>query len=78
MADSGGPLRAMAVFNAQLDVFELLQLQTVEGPSVDCIRSGKAVIKADLRDARRTVAPLCGGECATWVPVGVCAPAAPP
>jgi len=50
MVDSGGPLRAMAVSNAQLDVFELLQLQTVEGPSVDCIRSGKAVIKSDLRD----------------------------
>jgi len=48
-ADSGRPLRAMAVSHSRLDVFELLQLQTVEGPSVDCVRNGNVVINSDLR-----------------------------
>ena len=39
----------MAVSHNQVDVLELFQLQSVEGPCVDCVRTGTAVINSDLR-----------------------------
>ncbi len=53
LIDSQAKLRVVASTNEQSDWMELMQLQSDEGPCVDCLRSGAAVSVADLDDAGR-------------------------
>jgi GAF domain-containing protein len=48
----GGKLRFMAASNPTGRMLELLQIQTAEGPCVDCYRTGQPVVNADLDHAR--------------------------
>jgi GAF domain-containing protein len=48
----GGKLRFMAASNPTARMLELLQIQTAEGPCVDCYRSGHPVVNADLNQAQ--------------------------
>jgi transcriptional regulator with GAF, ATPase, and Fis domain len=51
LADSRGRLRVVASSNEESDWTELLQVQTDEGPCVDCVRTGQPVTVTDLDDA---------------------------
>ena len=53
LIDAHSKLRVVASTNEQSDWMELMQLQSDEGPCVDCLRSGAAVSVADLDDAAR-------------------------
>jgi GAF domain-containing protein len=46
-----GQLRVVASSNEESDWTELLQVQTDEGPCVDCVRTGEPVTVTDLDDA---------------------------
>ncbi len=63
-ADSHGRLRVVASSNKESDWTELLQVQTDEGPCVDCVRTGQPVTVTDLGSATvrwpRLVATLAG------------------
>lgn len=48
LAAPGQDLRLLASSSEQLRVVELFELQASEGPSLDCYRSGKAVVNQDL------------------------------
>jgi GAF domain-containing protein len=52
LADHHGELRFMAASNESGEMLDLLQLQTQEGPCLDCFRSGEPVVDADLSGAR--------------------------
>lgn len=45
-------LRVMASSSASAHALELLEAQNREGPCVDCLRLGEAVVNADLAEAR--------------------------
>ena len=49
LADTEGRLRVMAASNEEAELLELFQVQSDEGPCLDCYSSGDAVINADLR-----------------------------
>jgi GAF domain-containing protein len=51
LADHQGELRFMAASNESGAMLDLLQLQTQEGPCLDCYVSGEAVVDADLSAA---------------------------
>ena len=51
LSDERDQVRFMASSNASGELMELLQLQRAEGPCVDCIVTGEAVLNADLVDA---------------------------
>lgn len=51
LADHAGELRFMAASDESVEMLELLQLQTQEGPCLDCYVSGEAVVDADLSSA---------------------------
>jgi GAF domain-containing protein len=51
LADHGGELRFMAASNESGAMLDLLQLQTHEGPCLDCYVSGEPVVDADLAGA---------------------------
>ena len=53
LADSECNLRVVASSNEDAKVMELLQLQTDQGPCVDCCRTGAPVCVPDLADAAR-------------------------
>ena len=44
LADEGGTLRVMASSNERAHLLELFELQSDEGPCLDCYRSGRALI----------------------------------
>ncbi|SDP93480.1 GAF domain-containing protein [Lentzea jiangxiensis] len=48
LSDQRGGLRVMAYSSAKAQMLELFQLQASEGPCLDCVRSGEAVLVADL------------------------------
>ena len=48
LGDPTGALRLMAATSEALEVVELSQLQTDEGPCLDCYRSGAPVVAPDL------------------------------
>ncbi|MFD3581714.1 GAF and ANTAR domain-containing protein [Streptomyces sp. NPDC058683] len=48
LADHDGALRVMAASDEQVRLLELFQLQSDEGPCLECFRSGTPVIVADL------------------------------
>jgi hypothetical protein len=50
LADNHGTLRVMASSSEAMHVIELYQLQSDEGPCLDCYRTGRAVINQTLRD----------------------------
>src|SRR6478672_2546420 len=52
LAGPGRRLRFMAASNLSGRELELLQLQSSEGPCLDCFNSGEPVVNADLRQAR--------------------------
>jgi GAF domain-containing protein len=47
----GGKLRYMAASNPTGRMLDLLQIQTAEGPCVECYRTGSPVVNADLNRA---------------------------
>jgi GAF domain-containing protein len=49
LADSEGRLRVMAASDEQAELLELFQVQSDEGPCLDCYGTGNAVINSDLR-----------------------------
>src|SRR5688500_16044732 len=49
LADRDGRLRVMAASDEQVELLELFQVQSEEGPCLDCYGSGDAVINSDLR-----------------------------
>jgi GAF domain-containing protein len=51
LADHRGELRFMAASNESGAMLDLLQLQTQEGPCLDCFVSGEPVVDADLSGA---------------------------
>ncbi|GAB3254755.1 GAF and ANTAR domain-containing protein [Nocardioides dilutus] len=51
LADHEGELRFMAASDESVEMLELLQLQTREGPCLDCYVSGEPVVDADLSGA---------------------------
>ena len=52
LADHHGQLRFMAASDEQGKLLELLQLQTEEGPCLDCFHSRRPVVNADLTEAQ--------------------------
>src|SRR5205814_6484469 len=53
LTDQRGTLRLVAASTEQTRLLELLQLQTDDGPCVDCFRTGRPVAVADLATAER-------------------------
>jgi transcriptional regulator with GAF, ATPase, and Fis domain len=53
LADSQRALRVVACSHEDAEVMELLQLQSDQGPCVECLRTGEPVSVADLADAAR-------------------------
>ncbi len=52
LTDHHDQLRLIAASNESGEMLELLQLQNAEGPCLDCFRTGRAVVNADLASAR--------------------------
>ena len=64
LADHRNELRFMAATNESGEILDLLQLQNVEGPCLECFLSGEPVINVDLdgsRDRWPTFAPVALG-----------------
>jgi len=53
LADSRGELRVVAASSEAARLLELFQLQSDQGPCLDCFRSGRAVAAIDLSADRR-------------------------
>src|SRR3989337_351503 len=53
VTDGAGRLRVVAASSERTRLLELFQLQTDEGPCVDCFRTATAVSVEDLATARR-------------------------
>jgi len=51
LATPGGDLRVMASSSQAMRVLELFELQTQEGPCMDCYRTGEPILNQDLRTA---------------------------
>ncbi|MEO6411674.1 MAG: GAF and ANTAR domain-containing protein [Pedococcus sp.] len=51
LADAHGQLQYMAASAESVKLLELFQLQYLEGPCLDCFRTGTAVINTDLHEA---------------------------
>jgi GAF domain-containing protein len=51
LASPAGDLQFIASSNESMRTLELFQVQTDEGPCVDCFRSGKAIVNVALADA---------------------------
>lgn len=52
LSDQHGHLRVVASTSDRAQVVELLELQSAEGPSLDCLTTGRAVANVDLAVAR--------------------------
>lgn len=52
LADPHGQLQYMASSATNVKLLELFQLQYLEGPCLDCFRTGAAVVNSDLHQAR--------------------------
>jgi GAF domain-containing protein len=49
LADGEGNLRAMTSSNEAMRIVELFEVQSQEGPCLDCYRTGRPVVNQDLR-----------------------------
>lgn len=54
LADQRGGLQVMASSTEEARLLELYQVQNNEGPCLDCFRSGRPVVRADLPAMRRS------------------------
>ena len=61
LGDARRELRAVAASDEAAHVMELLQLQSDEGPCLDCFQTAAPVSVADLDRGRRPVADIRGG-----------------
>jgi transcriptional regulator with GAF, ATPase, and Fis domain len=52
LADPAGRLQVMAASDERAEMIELFQVQSLDGPCLDCYRQGEPVINADLRLAQ--------------------------
>ena len=71
-----GDLRVIASSSEAMRIVELFELQSDEGPCVDCFRTGVPVVNQDL-DGRRPLAPLRRGGHRGRLRFGACAADAP-
>ena len=53
LADARGTLRVVASSNEQTRILELFEIQSQEGPCLDCYRSGEPVIEENLEESER-------------------------
>jgi transcriptional regulator with GAF, ATPase, and Fis domain len=53
VADERGILRVVGSSNEQTRMLELFEIQSQEGPCLDCYRTGQSVVEEDLDSARR-------------------------
>jgi GAF domain-containing protein len=53
LADPQGHLRVMAASTERMRLLELFEVQSSEGPCLDCYRRGEAVLNVDLNDTLR-------------------------
>ena len=53
LADPQGHLRVMAASTERMHMLDLFEVQTSEGPCLDCYRSGDAVLNVELERAGR-------------------------
>src|SRR4029077_1129803 len=51
LGDGTGALRLMAATSEAVELVELFQIQSDEGPCLDCYRTGDLVVVADLSEA---------------------------
>ena len=58
LAAPDGDLRVMASSSEAMRVLELFELQSQEGPCLDCYRTGAPVVNQDLATVERPLAPL--------------------
>lgn len=63
LADGDGNLRAMTSSNDAMRVVELFEIQSQQGPCLDCYRTGQAVVNQDLA--------ILNGRWPTFAPVAV-------
>ena len=52
LAAPGGELQVIASSSETMQMLELLQIQSNEGPCVDCFRSGEAIVNQSLAESR--------------------------
>ncbi|MEO5898626.1 MAG: GAF and ANTAR domain-containing protein [Ilumatobacteraceae bacterium] len=71
LVDEAGHLRVVGASSEQVRLLELFQLQNEEGPCLDCFRTGRVVIEADLATA--TAWPLFAAESVAAGLPSVCA-----
>ena len=76
LADPQGHLRVMAASTERMRLLELFEVQSSEGPCLDCYRRGEAVLDVDL-----TTRSAGGRRTPRWrdrgLPDGACAAVAP-
>ena len=60
LAGPDGELRVMASSSEAMRVLELFELQSKEGPCLDCYRSGRPVMNQDLATVDQSLAPVRG------------------
>jgi len=53
LTDHDGVLTVVATSSEQVRLLELFQIQNEEGPCHECLRTGRPVVAADLREANR-------------------------
>ena len=70
LTDHRGQLRFMASSNESGRELELFQLQSEEGPCLDCVRTKEPVVNADLAPGGRPVAPVRAAGDRRRLPVG--------
>ena len=58
LAGPDAELRVMASSSEAMRVLELFELQSKEGPCLDCYLSGKPVVDQDLAGCQRSLAPV--------------------
>ena len=76
LADERGRLRVVGSSNEETRMLELFEIQSQEGPCLDCYRTGQTVIAEDLRDDGRwprfrEQALTAGFAAATAVPMSL-------
>lgn len=71
LADNDGHLRVIGASNEKIQLLELFQIQSDEGPCLDCFRTGQVVLHSDLDT--HSPWPLFAAECTKSGFASVCA-----